>query len=198
MSSYNEMAGAVGTSLCQTVVPCPAIIWGQGCSGPSEQTCRNPHRTGATRRARGHRQGARSGLLENGCPRAGPSVRPVPERASWQMQCRGGGRAQRIRWVREASTMLARTHHDSHNDDWPKDRSAIRAAYLSTYPPRECGIATFCEDLVTSTLLDERAGRPLVAAMEPASSAFSTSSGSSAAFGAQGSSASWTGLRSRL
>ncbi len=65
--------------------------------------------------------------------------------------------------------MLAGTHHDSHNDDWSEDRSAIRAAYLSTYPPRECGIATFCEDLVTSTLLDERAGPPLVVAMETAS-----------------------------
>ncbi len=64
--------------------------------------------------------------------------------------------------------MLAGTHHDSHNDDWSDDGSAIRAAYLSTYPPRECGIATFCEDLVTSTLLGERAGRPLVAAMETA------------------------------
>ncbi|MBN1458332.1 MAG: glycosyltransferase family 4 protein, partial [Armatimonadetes bacterium] len=41
-------------------------------------------------------------------------------------------------------------------------------AYLSTYPPRECGIATFCEDLVGSTVLSEGVGKPVVYAMENA------------------------------
>ena len=27
----------------------------------------------------------------------------------------------------------------------------VKVAYLSTYPPRECGIATFCEDLIQAT-----------------------------------------------
>jgi glycosyltransferase involved in cell wall biosynthesis len=40
------------------------------------------------------------------------------------------------------------------------------AAYLSTYPPRECGIATFCEDLISSTVLNDGAGEPMVFAME--------------------------------
>jgi glycosyltransferase involved in cell wall biosynthesis len=39
----------------------------------------------------------------------------------------------------------------------PKARSLlarveeVKVAYLSTYPPRECGIATFCEDLIHAT-----------------------------------------------
>jgi len=45
-------------------------------------------------------------------------------------------------------------------------REIPRVAYLSSYPPRECGIATFCEDLVTSTLLVSRAVEPSVIAME--------------------------------
>jgi len=42
----------------------------------------------------------------------------------------------------------------------------LSTAYLSTYPPRECGIATFCEDLISSTVLSEGAGAPSVFAME--------------------------------
>lgn len=41
----------------------------------------------------------------------------------------------------------------------------LRIAYVSTYPPRECGIATFCEDLLTATRRCEQAGPPLVVAM---------------------------------
>jgi len=37
--------------------------------------------------------------------------------------------------------------------------------YLSTYPPRECGIAAFCEDLVTSVHSTPLMGKPVVAAI---------------------------------
>jgi glycosyltransferase involved in cell wall biosynthesis len=43
---------------------------------------------------------------------------------------------------------------------------SVRVAYLGSYPPRECGIATFCEDLLTSTLLSPDAGEPVVVAMD--------------------------------
>jgi len=39
-------------------------------------------------------------------------------------------------------------------------------AYVSTYPPRECGIATFCQDLVMAIKGCEGAGEPMVVAME--------------------------------
>ncbi len=39
-------------------------------------------------------------------------------------------------------------------------------AYLSTYPPRECGIATFCEDLIHATGGDGAFPEPVVIAME--------------------------------
>lgn len=42
----------------------------------------------------------------------------------------------------------------------------VRVAYLGSYSPRECGIATFCEDLLTSTLLGTSAGEPVVVAMD--------------------------------
>jgi glycosyltransferase involved in cell wall biosynthesis len=39
-------------------------------------------------------------------------------------------------------------------------------AYLSTYPPRECGLATYCEDLVEAIAASGGAGEPMVIAME--------------------------------
>jgi hypothetical protein len=33
----------------------------------------------------------------------------------------------------------------------PARAEQVKVAYLSTYPPRECGIATFCEDLIHAT-----------------------------------------------
>ena len=33
----------------------------------------------------------------------------------------------------------------------PARAEEVKVAYLSTYPPRECGIATFCEDLINAT-----------------------------------------------
>jgi glycosyltransferase involved in cell wall biosynthesis len=37
--------------------------------------------------------------------------------------------------------------------------------YISTYPPRECGIATFCDDLIATVHSTPFIGRPLVAAI---------------------------------
>ena len=42
----------------------------------------------------------------------------------------------------------------------------VKVAYLSTYPPRECGIATFCEDLIYATGGDGAFPEPVVIAME--------------------------------
>ena len=42
----------------------------------------------------------------------------------------------------------------------------VKVAYLSTYPPRECGIATFCEDLIHATGGDGVFPEPIVIAME--------------------------------
>lgn len=64
--------------------------------------------------------------------------------------------------------MLAYLDREEDHTRRADDDAAVRVAYLSTYPPRECGIATFCEDLVTSTLLGERAGEPVVVGMETA------------------------------
>ncbi len=66
----------------------------------------------------------------------------------------------------ESDSMLAYEYLRDHRIESTGDGGTIRAAYLSTYPPRECGIATFCEDLLTSTLLAERGGEPMVVAME--------------------------------
>jgi glycosyltransferase involved in cell wall biosynthesis len=45
----------------------------------------------------------------------------------------------------------------------------VKVAYLSTYPPRECGIATFCEDLMRAAGGAESFPEPLVVAMESGS-----------------------------
>jgi glycosyltransferase involved in cell wall biosynthesis len=42
----------------------------------------------------------------------------------------------------------------------------VKVAYLSTYPPRKCGIATFCEDLIHATDGDGAFPEPVVIAME--------------------------------
>ncbi len=48
-------------------------------------------------------------------------------------------------------------------DSWPRD--GLRIGYISSYPPRQCGIATFCEDLLQSAAAHPAAGEPLVAAV---------------------------------
>lgn len=48
-------------------------------------------------------------------------------------------------------------------DSWP--RNGLRIGYVSSYPPRQCGIATFCEDLLRSSFAHPAAGEPLVAAV---------------------------------
>jgi len=42
----------------------------------------------------------------------------------------------------------------------------VKVAYLSTYPPRECGIATFCEDLIDAAGDGGSFAEPVVIAME--------------------------------
>ncbi len=42
----------------------------------------------------------------------------------------------------------------------------MKVAYLSTYPPRECGIATFCEDLISAANEHGSMTEPMVVAME--------------------------------
>lgn len=48
-------------------------------------------------------------------------------------------------------------------DSWPGN--GLRIGYVSSYPPRQCGIATFCEDLLRSASAHPAAGEPLVAAV---------------------------------
>jgi glycosyltransferase involved in cell wall biosynthesis len=48
------------------------------------------------------------------------------------------------------------------------ESAGLQVAYVSSYPPRECGIATFCQDLIMSTQGCAGAGEPLVVAMENA------------------------------
>jgi glycosyltransferase involved in cell wall biosynthesis len=45
------------------------------------------------------------------------------------------------------------------------DPEGVSTAYVSSYPPRECGLATFCQDLLMSTQQCELAGEPMVVAM---------------------------------
>lgn len=42
----------------------------------------------------------------------------------------------------------------------------VKVAYLSTFPPRECGIATFCEDLIAAANHGGPVMEPMVIAME--------------------------------
>jgi len=42
----------------------------------------------------------------------------------------------------------------------------LRIAFVSTYPPRECGLATFCEDLLKAAVQSDGVGEPMVVAME--------------------------------
>jgi glycosyltransferase involved in cell wall biosynthesis len=42
----------------------------------------------------------------------------------------------------------------------------IKVAYLSTYPPRECGVATFCEDLLHSARESAPSSEAIVVAVE--------------------------------
>ncbi len=44
----------------------------------------------------------------------------------------------------------------------------LSVAYVSSYPPRQCGIATFCQDMILATNSPEGAGEPIVVAMENA------------------------------
>jgi len=48
----------------------------------------------------------------------------------------------------------------------PARAGEVKVAYLSTYPPRECGIATFCEDLIHATGAGGAFAEPVVIAME--------------------------------
>jgi glycosyltransferase involved in cell wall biosynthesis len=52
-----------------------------------------------------------------------------------------------------------RAHQLSHPE-------GVKVAYLSTYPPRECGIATFCEDVIQAASGGGVFPDPIVVAME--------------------------------
>lgn len=62
--------------------------------------------------------------------------------------------------------MLSQHHHTNPREGRRADGDGLRVAYLSTYPPRECGLATFCEDLMAATMVDGAVGEPMVVAME--------------------------------
>jgi glycosyltransferase involved in cell wall biosynthesis len=55
------------------------------------------------------------------------------------------------------------SNYPGYREDAP---GGLSISYLSTYPPRQCGLATYCEDLLTTTLTIPGAGEPMVFAME--------------------------------
>jgi len=48
----------------------------------------------------------------------------------------------------------------------PTRGEEMKVAYVGTYPPRECGVATFCEDLLHATRGGRPSPEPVVIAME--------------------------------
>jgi glycosyltransferase involved in cell wall biosynthesis len=62
--------------------------------------------------------------------------------------------------------MLSERRYVNQRESGPGEADALRVAYVSTYPPRECGLATFCEDLISATMVAGAAGEPMVVAME--------------------------------
>jgi glycosyltransferase involved in cell wall biosynthesis len=48
----------------------------------------------------------------------------------------------------------------------PAPGRELRVAYVSSYPPRECGVASFCEDLMQATHGGRASPAPIVIAME--------------------------------
>jgi glycosyltransferase involved in cell wall biosynthesis len=62
--------------------------------------------------------------------------------------------------------MLSQHRHANPRESREAGGDGVRVAYLSTYPPRECGLATFCEDLIAATMVDGAVGEPMVVAME--------------------------------
>jgi glycosyltransferase involved in cell wall biosynthesis len=62
--------------------------------------------------------------------------------------------------------MLPEHRHIEPRRSGPAEGEGLHVAYLSTYPPRECGLASFCEDLMTATMAAAAAGEPMVVAME--------------------------------
>ncbi|UCC69394.1 MAG: glycosyltransferase family 4 protein [Armatimonadota bacterium] len=62
--------------------------------------------------------------------------------------------------------MLSERRQINRRESGPRGTEVLRVAYVSTYPPRECGLATFCEDLISATMVAGAAGEPMVVAME--------------------------------
>lgn len=63
-----------------------------------------------------------------------------------------------VRWLKSEDIKLFKSLRDSMN--------IIEPAYISTYPPTECGIATFTKDVVTSVAKFTPFSKPIVLAVE--------------------------------